>query len=156
VAFECANTLATRLVYGPEPRPGGNLPHLDRLVETATDQTVARWSKSHTVDTVLVTLFALETHNEISARNVPHADAFVKRSGSNETVVRRNGNGSNSVFYREVGDLLVSLEIPQTDASVTTARGNDLAVAGEVEGVNVLLVAGELVLNLAAVDIPDL
>jgi hypothetical protein len=99
VAFECANTLATRLVYGPEPRPGGNLPHLDRLVETATDQTVARWSKSHTVDTVLVTLFALETHNEISARNVPHADAFVKRSGSNETVVRRNGNGSNSVFY---------------------------------------------------------
>jgi hypothetical protein len=156
VPLESAYTLAAWLVYGPEARSGGHFPHLDRLVKTATDQAVARRSESHTVYTVFVTLLSLETHDKVSARNVPHADTLVERPGSNETVVRRNGNSSDSVLDGEVCDLLISLKIPQTDTPVTAARSNDLTIAGKVKGIDVLLVTSELVLDLAAVDIPDL
>ena len=156
VPLESAYTLAAWLVYGPEARSGGHFPHLDRLVKTATDQAVTRRSKSHTVDTVFVSLLSLETHDKIPARNVPYSDALIERPSSNETVVGRNGDGCDSVLNGEVCNLLIPLKIPQTDTPVTTTRSNDLTIAGKVKGVDVLLVAGELVLDLAAVDIPDL
>lgn len=77
VSFEGAHALASWL-SGHEARAVGvQLPHLDRLVKTTTDQAVTRGSKSYTIDTVLVALLALETHNESPASNIPYADALV-------------------------------------------------------------------------------
>ena len=52
--------------------------------------------------------------------------------------------------------MLVGFEIPQTDTAVTTAGCNDLAVPSEVQGVNILLVSSELVLDSSGRDVPDL
>lgn len=156
MAFESAHTLASWAVRRHEARRRSQLPHLDRLVKTATDEAIARWSKRHTVDAVLVTLLSFEAYNKLSTANVPYTHALVQGTGGDISVVWGDGNGGDTVFDREVCNLLVPLEIPQADAAVSTAGSNDLAVAGKVQGVDVLLVASELVLDLAAVDVPHL
>jgi hypothetical protein len=103
-----------------------------------------------------VALFAFETHDELSALDVPDSNALVERTSCDKAVVGGDGDRSDTVLDGEVGDLLVPLQIPQANTAITTTRSNDLAVAGKVQGVDILLVAGELVLDLARVDIPDL
>lgn len=98
--------------------------------------------------------FSLQAHDKLSGANVPDTDALVEGAGRDEAVVWGNGNSGDTIFDREVGDLFVPLQVPEADAAITTAGRDDLAVAGEVEGVDVLLVAGELVLDLAALNVP--
>lgn len=157
VAFESADALAGWLVAAwDEAVVGGQLPHLDRLVETATDEPVARRSKSHTVDTILVTVLAFETDDKLAGLNIPHADALVERSSGDVEVVGGDGHGGDTVLNGEVGDLHVGLEVPETDTAIATTGCNDLAVPGKVQGVNVLLVSSELVLDGAGSNVPDL
>lgn len=87
---------------------------------------------------------------------VPHADTLVKRSCRNEAVIGRNGNRSDTILDRQVENLLVALQIPKTDTAVTAARRDDAAIASEVQRVDVLLVAGELVFDSAARNVPYL
>jgi hypothetical protein len=156
VAFKSAHTLASGTMCGHKARGGSQLPHLDRLVQTATDQAIARRSKCHTVDAILVTLLAFETHNKLPALNIPDSNALIEGARCDKAVVGGNGDRGDTVLDGEVGHLLVPLQIPQTNTAITTTRSNDLAVTGKVERVDVLLVAGELMLNLARVNVPDL
>ena len=59
-------------------------------------------------------------------------------------------------FDAEGVDELAVQDVPETHGLVPTARGNVATVAGEVEGVNILLVAGEDVFDRAVGDIPYL
>jgi hypothetical protein len=103
-----------------------------------------------------VAVLAFETHHQLAALDVPDADALVEGSGRDELVVGRDGDRGDAVLDGEVCNLGVGLEIPQADTAVATAGGNDAAVARKVETVNVLLVAGELVLDGTAGNVPDL
>ena len=157
VALESADAFAAwSSVRRHEAVVGCQLPHLDRLVETAADETVARRRKGDTVDAVLVALLALEFHNKLSALDIPNTDALVERTGGDEAVVGRDGHRSDTILDGEVGDLVVPLEIPQANTAIAAAGCNDLAVAREVERIDVLFVAGELMLDLAAGNIPHL
>ena len=156
MALKCADALAAGRMIGEEAAARGQLPHLDGLVKTATNQAVARRRKGNRVDTILVAMLALKAHNQLLGPDIPHADAFVKRSGSDIQIIRRDGYSRHAILNGEVGDLLVRLELPQTHAAVTTAGCNELAVPGEIERVNVLLVSGELMLDLARGNVPHL
>jgi hypothetical protein len=103
-----------------------------------------------------VAVFTFETDDEQAGLDVPHADALVEGSGGDVEVVGGDGHGGDTIFDREVGDLRVGFEIPETDASIAAAGCNNLSVPGEVQRVDVLLVAGELMLNRTAGDVPDL
>jgi hypothetical protein len=157
VTLKSADALAARLVPAWDKAVvGRQLPHLDCLVQTATDKTVSRRSESHTIDAVLVAVLAFEAYDKLSSLDVPDADALVERSGCNVEVVWRDRHSGDTVLNGEIGDLHVGLEIPKTDTPITTTRCNDLAVPGKVQRVDVLLVSSELVLNGAASDIPNL
>jgi hypothetical protein len=103
-----------------------------------------------------VAVLAFKAHDQLAALDVPDADALVEGTGRDIQVVGRDGNSGDAVLDGEICNLRVGLEVPQTDTAVATARGNDAAVAREVETVNVLFVASELVLDGAAADVPDL
>lgn len=157
VTFKCADALAAWVVSaGNEAALSRQLPHLDGLVETTTDQTVARRSKSHTIHTVLVAMLAFQSDDKLASLNVPHTDALVERSRCDVEVVWRNGHGGDAILNGEVGDLHVGFEIPETDTPVATTGSNNLSIPGKVERVNILFVAGELVLDCAAGNVPDL
>ena len=51
---------------------------------------------------------------------------------------------------------LSSLDIPKTDSSVSAARGNGSAIASEVQGVDVLLVASKGDFDGSGSNVPDL
>ena len=157
VALKGADALAAGVVAaGDEAILRRELPHLDCLVQTATDEAVARRRKRHTIDTVLVAVLALESDDKLARLDVPYADALVERSGGNVQVVGRDGHGGDAVLDGEVGDLHVGVEIPETDTPVAATRCNNLAISRKIERVNVLLVTGELVLDATAGNVPDL
>lgn len=132
------------------------LPHLDRLVETAGNKVAAIRSERNRVDAVLVALGSLQALDEISGGGVPDANASVERASSDVATIGGDGNGGDAVLDAE-GKLLLSIHhIPQANALVTTARSNITAVASEIERVDILVVAGEDVLDLARGNIPDL
>ncbi|KAJ8104980.1 hypothetical protein OPT61_g10458 [Boeremia exigua] len=154
VALESAHALATRRITRNKARRGGQLPHFNRLVEGARDEAATRGGEGDAVHAVFVAVLAFEADDELACVDVPDADALVEGAGGDVEVVRGNGDGRHAVFDGEVGDLAVGLEVPQAHAAVARARGDDAAVAGKVEAVDVLLVAGELVLDLARGNVP--
>lgn len=132
------------------------LPHPNRLIQRPRNQVRATRRERDTVDTILVPLLALGTLHGRAGGDVPDANVLVKRAGSDEAVVGTHGNRGNSVFYLEVQDALVLLDVPDADGSITGPGSDVAAVGGEVEGVDVLLVAGELVADDALLDVPNL
>jgi hypothetical protein len=132
------------------------LPHADSLVQTTGNKMRSAWGESDGVNAVFVSLFAFCSLDHIAGADVPDANALIERSGRDEAVVGRHGDGGNAVFDREHEDALALLDVPDTDSAVTGARCNVAAVGGEVEGVDVLVVAGELVADDALVDVPYL
>jgi hypothetical protein len=101
-------------------------------------------------------MFAFEADDELAGLDIPDADALVEGASGDVKIVGRDGDGGDSVLNGEVADLHVRFKIPETDASIAAAGCDDLAVAGEVQRVDVLLVAGELMLDRTAGDVPDL
>jgi hypothetical protein len=132
------------------------LPHLDGLVERAGDEVAAIRREGHTVDTVLVALLAFGALNEYTSLSVPDADALVQTTCGDKAVVGWDGNGGDAIFNLESKDALILLDIPESDCAVAGAGGDVTTVGGEVERVNILFVAGELVENALAGNIPDL
>jgi hypothetical protein len=132
------------------------LPHANRLVQTTGNKMRSAWGESDRVNAILMTLLAFCSFDHVAGADVPDANALVERSGRDEAVVRRHGDGGNAVFDREHENALALLNVPDTDCAVTGARGDVAAVGGEVEGVDVLVVAGELVADDALVDVPYL
>jgi hypothetical protein len=103
-----------------------------------------------------VTISAFETLNKDSIRDAPNSHAFVKWSRSNVLRVRRDGNGSHTVFNGQSQGVYALLDIPQANGAVSTSRRNGSAVLGEVERVDVLFMAAELVANRPVLNIPHL
>jgi hypothetical protein len=158
VALKSADTLATRSARMSRSKSilRGELPHLDRLVQTTGNKAVSRGSERDAVDAVFMAVFALETYDELTGLNVPYANALVKGAGGDVEVVWRDGYSGDAVLNGKVGHLHVGFKIPEADAPIAATGCNDLAVPGEVERVDVLLVSGKLMLDRAAVNIPNL
>ena len=131
-------------------------PHADRLVQAAGHEFLPRRTERDTVHAVLVPLLALRALDQVARRAVPDAHGLVQRAGSDEAVVGRDSDGSHAVLDREAEDALVLLDVPQADRAVARARGDVPAIGSEVQRIDVLLVAGELVADAALGDVPDL
>ena len=132
------------------------LPHLDSLVKRTRDEVATIRRECNTVDTVLVALFAFSALNKNTSLGVPNADALVQAARSDEAVVGRDGNGGDAVFDLESQNALVLLDIPKSDSAVSGTGGDVTTIRGEVQRIDVLLVARELVENALAGNVPDL
>lgn len=111
---------------------GAELPHLDSPVKTARDEVLAVGRESDRVHTVLVAVRSFETLNEEARVNVPDTHALIEGACGNKLSVRRDGNSSNAVLYRESECVAALLNIPQANGPVTTTRGDRSSVASEV------------------------
>jgi hypothetical protein len=157
VTLESAQALAALdAAVGVHAPRDSKLPELDSLVETATDQVSAIGCECNRVYTVLVAIRVLQTLHQVSGRSIPYTNALVQRTGSHVVAIRRHSDGRDSIFNAKSVDKLAIKNIPKTHSLVSTARGDVSAVAGEVQGVDVLLMSREDVLDGACVDIPDL
>lgn len=103
-----------------------------------------------------MSIWALEALNEITSGSIPNANAFVERSGCDILGIGGDGNGSNAILDAESEDVLSSLNIPQTNSSVSTARGDGAAITSKVQGVNVLFVTSKGDFDGSSSDVPDL
>lgn len=134
----------------------GELPHLDGLVQTAADELAGVRRKGHTIDTILVAVGSLEPLQEVAQLDVPHPHALVEGTGCHELRVGRDGNRRDAVLNSERQIAAARLQIPDPDGPIAAARGNGAAVAGEIERVDVLVVARERGADLSCLDVPDL
>lgn len=155
MTLESADALAPRSSTRDETRRSGQLPHLDGLVQTSTDQTISRRSKSNTVNAVLVALLSLKTNDKATRVDVPDSDALVQGTGRDIATIRRDRNSSNAILDGQVEHLLIRFKIPEANTPVAASRCNDTTVLGKVQRVDILLVASELVLDSAGRNVPD-
>ena len=132
------------------------LPHLDRLVETAADELVAVRREGNRVDAIFVALAAFEAFDQIAAGRVPHAYTLIEGPSSDVSSVWGDGDGGDAIFNAENEYLLADVNVPETDGLVATARGDVSAVTREIERVDVLFVTGKDVPDFLGLDIPNL
>lgn len=132
------------------------LPHLDRLVKTATDQIFPVRRECHAVNTVFVAIWSLEAFEQIALVDVPDTNALIQRASSDILSVGRDGDSCHAVFYRERERVAPSLDVPQANSSVAATRGDSTAIPSEVQRVDVLFVTRECVTDGSGLDIPDL
>lgn len=148
VALKGANAFAALdAAVGVHAPRDSELPQLDRLVQTATDQVATVGGKRNRVHAVLVAVWVLQSLHKVAGCRVPHTDALVQRSGRNVVAIGRHSHRGDAILDAKGVDELAIENVPQTHGLVPTARGNVTAVAREVQGVDVLLVAGEDVLD---------
>jgi hypothetical protein len=103
-----------------------------------------------------VTVWTLETLNEIARGGIPDANALVERTGSDILGVGRNGDGGDAVLNGKGENILSRLDVPKADSPVARTGGDGATITGEVKRVDVLLVAGERVADASRGNIPDL
>jgi len=136
--------------------PVAQLPHPDRLVQTAGDQVSAVGREGNAVHAVFVALLAFRSLDHDRRLAVPDAHAFVEGAGGDVAAVWGDGYGGHAVFDLEGQDALVLLDVPESDRAVAGAGCDVAAVGGEVEGVDVLVVAREGVVDGLGGDVPYL
>ena len=125
-------------------------------VERTGHEVTTVGGEGDTVHTILVALLAFGTFDENTGLGIPDADALVQAARSDEAVVGRDGNGGDAVFDLESQNALVLLDIPKSDSAVSGTGGDVTTIRGEVQRIDVLLVARELVENALAGNVPDL
>jgi len=108
------------------------------------------------IDRILVSLLAFCSFDHDARLRVPDAHALVQAACRYEAAIGRYRDGGDAVFDGEGKDALVLLDVPEPDRAVAGAGGDVAAVGGEVEGVDVLVVAGEAVADGFCCDVPDL
>lgn len=157
MALESANALAAldAAVRVHAPRDG-KLPQLDSLVQTTANQVATVGRKGNRVHAVLVAVGVLQTLHQVASGGIPHSHALVQRTGCHVVTIRGHGHRGDAVLDAQGVDELAIQNIPKTDSLVTTARSNVATVAGKVQGVDVLLVTAEDVLDGTCSNIPDL
>jgi hypothetical protein len=109
------------------------LPHLDGLVQTSGHEILSIWSECNRVDRVLVSIWTFKTLNKITRDSIPDSHALIEGSGGNELGIRRDGNGSDTIFNAESENVLPSLDIPETDCAITTSGSNGTTITSEVQ-----------------------
>jgi hypothetical protein len=102
-----------------------------------------------------VTIWTLETFNEISSSGIPYTNTLVERSSSDIFGIRRDGDSCDTIFNAESQNILPSFNIPKSNCAVTTARSNCATVAGEIQRVDILLVASECISDGPGGNVPD-
>lgn len=135
---------------------GGQLPHLNSLVQAAADEFTGVGGERHTVNAILVAIGPLKALEKESQLDVPHPDALVKRAGSHILSIGRDGNSSDTVLDGERERIHAGFDIPESDGPVATAGGNRAPVTSKVKRVDILLVACKGVADLSRLDIPNL
>lgn len=157
VALERPYTLAELDAAGGTRLPRGlKLPELNRLVKTTADKVPTIGRKSDRINTVLVTIRILQAFDQVAGRGIPNADTLIQRTGSNIATFRRHGNGSNPVFNAQSVHEMTFENIPKAHRLVTATRRNKTSVARIIEGVDILFMSAEDVLDCSGGNIPDL
>jgi hypothetical protein len=103
-----------------------------------------------------VAVRVLQTLHQVASGGIPDTHALVQRTGSDVVAVGRHGNRGDAILNAEGVDELAVKNIPKTHGLVSTARSDVTSVVGEVEGVDILLVTAEDILDGARGNIPDL
>lgn len=137
-------------------RSRSQLPHLNRLIQRPRHQLPSMRRESDRINTIFMSLLAFRAHDNAAGTHIPDAHALVQTSRRNEVAIWRYCYSSNTVFDLKSERALVLRNVPDADGAVAGAGGDDAAVAGPVEGVDVLVVAGELVADDAGGDVPYL
>ena len=132
------------------------LPHLDRLVERTRHEVATVGGEGDTVHTILVALLAFGALDKNTGLGIPDADALVQAACSDEAVVGGDGDSGNAILDLESEDALVLLDVPKSNCAVAGTRGDVTSVRREVERVDVLFVARELVKDALGGNVPDL
>lgn len=132
------------------------LPQFNSLIQTSADQIAAVGREGNRVHTVLVPIGVFQPLHQISSGGVPHTYTLVQGTGRYVVTIRRHSHSGDSILNAEGVDKLPIENIPETHGLVATARGDVATVAGEVQGVNVLFMAGENVFDSTRRDVPDL
>lgn len=156
MALERPHALAKLDVAGVVSPGNSELPELDCLVQTTADQVAAVGCKSNRVHTVTVTVRVLQTLHQVTSSGVPDANTLVQRTRGNVVTIGRHGHRSHTIPNAESVHELAVENIPQTNCLVTATRRDVPSVAGEIEGVDVLLVSRENVLDGTGSNIPNL
>lgn len=157
VSLESADAFAALDAASRQKTPGrGEFPHLDGLVQTTRDKVTAVGCERDRVDTVLVSVGALETLHQVSCRRVPDTNALVERAGRNVVTVGRHGHSGNTILNAQGVHKLAVQNIPKAHSLVTTSGSDVAAVTSKVKGVDVLLMSGKDVLNRTSGNIPNL
>lgn len=145
-----------RLLAVADLTRGRQLPHLDRLVKTAADELPRVRRESNAVDAVLVAIGALEALEQVSHLHIPHPDTLIKRAGGDELSIGRDGDGRDTVLDGERQIAIARLQIPDPDGPIATAGSDGTSIAGEIQRVDILIVAGKRRADLPRGDVPNL
>ncbi len=135
---------------------GGELPHLDGLVQAAADKLARIRREGNTVNAVLVAVGPFEALQEVAELNIPHSHALVEGARSHELGIGGDGHRRDAILNSEGQVASARLQIPDPDSAIATAGCDGASVAGEVERVDILVVARERGADLPGLDIPDL
>ena len=99
---------------------------------------------------------SFEAFDKVACCGVPDADALVEGTGCNILGIGGDGNGGDAILDAEGQDILSCFDVPKTDCAITRTRGNGTTIAGEVERVDILLVACKGVANASGSNVPNL
>jgi hypothetical protein len=157
VALKCLDTAAALgSGVGVSPSWCDEFPHLDCLVQGARYKILSVWCECDGVYGVLVAIWTFEALNEVAGSSVPDTDALVERTSCNKLGVGGDGDGGYAIFDAESKDVLACLDIPQANGTITAAGSNSTAITGEVERIDVLVMAREGVPDGSRRNIPYL
>jgi hypothetical protein len=155
MSLKCSDASSTlRAGIGVSTSGCNKLPHLDGLVQTSRYEVLAIWCEGDGVNRVLVSIWALETLNKVASSSIPDTNALVERSSSDVFGIWGNGNGSDAILNAKSEDVLTGFDIPEADSAISTTGSNGASIAGKVERVDILLMAGERVSDCSRSDIP--
>ena len=97
-----------------------------------------------------------KSFDEEAGVNVPDSDTLVKRASGDILCVGGDGDGRDTVFNGQGQCICPLFDVPKSNRSVAAAGGDRSAIPSKVEGVNVLLVAREMIANRSLCNIPNL
>ena len=134
------------------------IPVFESLVQAATDQPFAVRSERHAVHRIRV---SSQPFHQLSRVDIPDPDDGVERSSGDEPAGvgnRDRCHASVDGFWFDDGELLVCaiFHVPHSSGLVAGTGDDDGPIPGEVEGVDLLLMAGKDLADGAGRDLPDL
>lgn len=156
MAFEGLDAPATLRASLRDAAGGAELPHLDGLIQAATDKITAVRRERHTIDAILVTIRSLKALDKVTSGDLPHTHALVERPSRHVLGIGRDCHRGDAVFDGQGEDVGRLLDIPEPDCTITTARRDSSAITGKVQRVDILLVTRKCVPDGSRRDIPDL
>lgn len=155
VTFKGLDTSASLGGWVVESPGSRKLPHLNSLVETTAYQILSIGRECYTVDTILVSIRALKSLDEVTLRDIPDAYALVEGTGCDVFRVWRDSNCGDTILYGQRQHSITSLDIPKSNSSIATAGSDGTSIASKVERVNILLVASKGIADSTARNVPD-